>query len=147
MNKSKIIETETKKLLSGIEQIENRFKLLKQKPLDTLADEPQFFFNRSANCAPLVINCTLALAALPASTPPACKIERKQYENVRTNLKSLISDFGNLQLNVNTVLNPATEAVTKTSQLLIITQKIPGVITDFASMKLECEKIKKAMDL
>jgi hypothetical protein len=66
---------------------------------------------------------------------------------VRTNLKSLISDFGNLQLNVNTVLNPATEAVTKTSQLLIITDRLPGVITDFASMKLECEKIKKAMDL
>ena len=43
--------------------------------------------------------------------------------------------------------NPATEAVTKTSQLLIITDRLPGVITDFASMKLECEKIKKAMDL
>ena len=43
------------------------------------------------------------------------------------------------------VLNPATEAATKTSELFTIATKLPVVIKEFAFMKKECEKIKKAM--
>ena len=91
-------------------------------------------------------NCTLSLGALPLVTPPASKIKRSQYENIRDRLQNLISAFGGLQTNTNTVLNPATEPATKTSQLAIITGKIPGVLIDMAFMKLECEKIKKARE-
>ena len=115
--------------------------------LGILTDDPLFFDNRSFDCIPLVENCVKALTALPAVTPPPCKIQRSQYNDVKGRLEGLISDFAGLQENINTVLNPATEAVTKTGQLLIITGKIPFIIADMVFMKLECEKIKQAMDL
>ena len=147
MSKSEILRIETEKLLDGVEDIEKSFNLLKNNPLDTLANEPQFFARRGLDCGPLVVNCTLALGALPTVTPPASKIRRNQYEDVRSRLKNLISNFGELQINTNTVLNPATEPATKTSQLLIITKKIPGVLKDMVFTKLQCILIKDAMDL
>ena len=141
MDKSKIIETETEKLLSGIEQIENRFKLLKQKPLDTLVDEPLFFDNRSVDCIPLITNCTLSLGALPVSTPPACKIQRNQYEQVRDRLNNLRISFANLQ-------DAVEEAIAgNVTSLKTITDSILHIINDFVFMRLECAKIKRAMDL
>ena len=145
-SKAEILERESDKLLDGVDALEQSFNLLKDNPLDTLVNEPQFFASRGFDCGPLVINCTLSLGALPLVTPPASKIKRSQYENIRDRLQNLISAFGGLQTNTNTVLNPATEPATKTSQLLIITGKIPGVLTDMAFMKLECEKIKKARE-
>ena len=127
--------------------MENRFVLLTNEPLVTLVNEPQFFTSRGEDCEPLVINCTLALAALPAITPPLCKIQRSQYEDIKTRLQNLISDFIGLQINVNIVLNSATDAATKASTLAIIVSKLPDIASDFIFMKLECEKIKKAMTI
>ena len=141
MEKSKIIEIETKKLLDGVEEIENRFNALKNKALDTITDEPLFFDNRSIDCIPLITNCTLSLGALPASTPPTCKIQRKQYEQVRDRLNNLRSSFSNLQ-------DAVEEAIAgNITSLATITNSIVSILKDFVFMKLECKKIKRAMDL
>jgi hypothetical protein len=141
MEKSKIIEIETKKLLDGVEEIENRFNALKNKALDTITDEPLFFDNRSIDCIPLITNCTLSLGALPASTPPTCKIQRKQYEQVIDRLNNLRSSFSNLQ-------DAVEEAIAgNITSLATITNSIVSILKDFVFMKLECEKIKRAMDL
>ena len=141
MEKSKIIEIETKKLLNGVEEIENRFNALKNKALDTITDEPLFFDNRSIDCIPLITNCTLSLGALPASTPPTCKIQRKQYEQVIDRLNNLRSSFSNLQ-------DAVEEAIAgNITSLATITNSIVSILKDFVFMKLECEKIKRAMDL
>jgi hypothetical protein len=141
MEKSKIIEIETKKLLDGVEEIENRFNALKNKALDTITDEPLFFDNRSIDCIPLITNCTLSLGALPASTPPTCKIQRKQYEQVIDRLNNLRSSFSNLQ-------DAVEEAIAgNITSLATITNSIVSILKDFVFMKLECKKIKRAMDL
>ena len=141
MEKSKIIEIETKKLLDGVEEIENRFNALKDNALDTITDEPLFFDNRSIDCIPLITNCTLSLGALPASTPPTCKIQRKQYEQVRDRLNNLRSSFSNLQ-------DAVEEAIAgNITSLATITNSIVSILKDFVFMKLECKKIKRAMDL
>ena len=72
-----------------------------------------------------------------------CTIEKG--ENIKKKLETLIDDFEDLQESTDTVLNPATEAATKTSELFTIATKLPDVIKEFAFMKKECEKIKKAM--
>jgi len=141
MEKSKIIEIETKKLLNGVEEIENRFNALKDNALDTITDEPLFFDNRSIDCIPLITNCTLSLGALPASTPPTCKIQRKQYEQVIDRLNNLRSSFSNLQ-------DAVEEAIAgNITSLATITNSIVSILKDFVFMKLECKKIKRAMDL
>jgi len=140
MEKSKIIEIETKKLLDGVEEIENRFNALKNKALDTITDEPLFFDNRSIDCIPLITNCTLSLGALPASTPPTCKIQRKQYEQVIDRLNNLRSSFSNLQ-------DAVEEAIAgNITSLATITNSIVSILKDFVFMKLECEKIKRAFE-
>ena len=140
MEKSKIIEIETKKLLNGVEEIENRFNALKDNALDTITDEPLFFDNRSIDCIPLITNCTLSLGALPASTPPTCKIQRKQYEQVRDRLNNLRSSFSNLQ-------DAVEEAIAgNITSLATITNSIVSILKDFVFMKLECEKIKRAFE-
>lgn len=139
MDKSKIIETETKKLLAGVKGIENRFTSLQNNTLDTISNEPLFFDNRSVDCIPLITNCTLSLGALPASTPPTCKIQRNQYEQVRDRLNNLRINFSNLQDSVEDAI------VGDVTSLATIVDSILNILNDFLFMKLECEKIKKAM--
>ena len=140
MEKSKIIEIETKKLLAGVERIENRFTSLQNSTLDTISNEPLFFDNRSVDCVPLIASCTLSLAALPASTPPTCKIQRNQYEQVRDRLNNLRSSFANLQ-------DAVEEAIAgNVTSLGTITSSIVNILKDFTFMKLECEKIKRAFE-
>ena len=140
MEKSKIIEIETKKLLAGVEGIENRFTSLQNSTLDTISNEPLVFDNRTVDCIPLIANCTLSLGALPTSTPPTCKIQRKQYEQVRDRLNNLRSSFSNLQ-------DAVEEAIAgNITSLATITNSIVSILKDFAFMKLECEKIKRAFE-
>ena len=160
MNKAKILEDETKKLLNGVEEIELRFKLLAENPegyldkfypdastsrlitiLDVLIREPLFFDNRSLDCIPLIVNCTLALEALPAVTPPECKIRRKQYEEIKERLENLRINFGNLQDEVEDAI------AGDVTSLGTIVDSMINILADFVFMKLECEKIKQAMDL
>ena len=145
MQKNKIIKKETEELLEGVEGIEESFEELESDTLGVLAEGPDFFDDRAEDCEPLIENCEEALKALPKITPPTCKIRRKQYKDVKKKLETLIDDFEDLQESTDTVLNPATEATTKTSELLTIAAKLPDVIKEFAFMKKECEKIKKAM--
>ena len=144
-SKSKIIKKETDELLEGVELMDERFQLLSADTLEVLTDEPQFFSNRSFECPSLITNCIKSLDALPSVTPPTSKIKRKQYEEVKEKLEILITDFNTLQLDVNIILNPATEAATKTAKLLTVSQAIPSVLNEFIFTKLECQKIKKAM--
>ena len=148
MNKSEILDAETKKLLAGVEQIEERFKLLKEEPEEVLFEEPLFFTKRAVDCVPLIANCVVALAALPRKTPDGCKIRRKQFGLILFKLEGLESDnFPNLQNELNTFLHPTTETSARVIALANITITTSDTIADFDIMKKECEKVKKAMSI
>jgi hypothetical protein len=158
MNKSEILKKETDKLLEGVEKIELRFRLLAENPdgylnefypdastsslttvLDVFIREPLFFDNRSLDCIPLIVNCTLSLNSLPNVTPPECKIRRRQYEEIRDRLEQLKIDFTELQGEVEEALGG------NATSLLTITDSISDILNNFIFMKEECDKIKKAM--
>ena len=155
-NKSEILEKETDKLLEGVEEIELRFRLLAEDPvgylnefypededsygsiLNVFIKEPLFFDNRSLDCIPLILNCTLSLKVLPATTPPACKIRRSQYEEIRDRLENLRINFAGLQDAIGEAIAGDVTA------LATIVDSILNILNDFVFMKFECEKIKEA---
>ena len=148
MNKSEILDKETKELLVGVEQLELRFKELKEEPEVVLFTAPAFFTLRAVECIPLIANCVVALAALPRKTPKGCKIRRKQFGLILFKLEGLESDnFPYLQNELNTLLDPITETADRAIALGNITITIPDTIADFVIMKEECEKVKKAMSI
>ena len=137
MEKSEILKRETDNLLKGVDNISERFKELEQDTLGALSDEPLFFDSRSLDCVPLIANCTLSLQMLPRVTPPQAKIQRSQYENIRSRLETLRVDFANLQ-------NSVGEAVSgNVTSLATIANSISGILTNLTFIKVECEKIKK----
>lgn len=137
MEKSEILKRETDNLLKGVDSISERFEELQRDTLDTLSDEPLFFDSRSLDCVPLIANCTLSLQMLPRVTPPQAKIQRSQYENIRSRLETLRVDFANLQ-------NSVGEAVSgNVTSLVTIANSISGILTNLTFIKVECEKIKK----
>ena len=165
-SKSKILIKETDELVKGVEAIEPRFKLLEENPagylnkffpdvstsdLTTVGDvfirEPLFFTNRAVECTSLIDNCTKALNALPDETPDECRIRRSQFVFITSKLTQLISNFSNLQIQLNIFLNPVTTAANKTIALGNITITLPDTIIDFELVKEESEKVKKAMNL
>ena len=137
MEKSEILKRETDNLLDGVDNISERFEELQRDTLDTLSDEPLFFDSRSLDCVPLIANCTLSLQMLPRVTPPQAKIQRSQYENIRSRLDTLRVDFANLQ-------NSVGEAVSgNVTSLATIANSISGILNNLTFIKVECEKIKK----
>ena len=165
-SKSKILKKETDELVKGIEAIEPRFKLLEENPegylnkffpdestsdlitytvTNVFIREPLFFTNRAVECAPLIDNCTEALDALPDETPEECRIRRSQFVFIASKLTQLISNFSNLQIQLNIFLNPVTTAANKTLALGSIIITLPDTFIDFDLVKEESEKVKKAM--
>ena len=143
MEKSEILRNETDELLEGAVLLEERFQGLVNDPLGTLMDGSEFFDERSADCEPLIENCNESLEALPQLTPPESKIRRNQYEDIKSRLETLTSDFSDLQDNTDTVLDPATDPTVKAAELAIIVSELPGIILEFIFMNEECEKIKE----
>ena len=155
-SKSKILKKEIDELIKGVEEIELRFKLLTENPegylnkffpdvstsdlttiMDVFAGEPLFFTNRAGECAHLINNCTQALHILPDETPDECRIRRSQFVFIASKLTQLISNFSDLQSQIEEALDGDPIA------LGIITNSIPDVLDNFDFIKTECDKIKK----
>jgi len=151
-NKSKILKKATDELLEGVENFENIISNLISNPIPELVAGSNYFLLRGEECKLLIILCNTALFTLPTITPPTSKIRRIQYESVKSRLQSLITSFGQLQLDFN-ILYPlivpqrpltSDQQVIKAAKLLSIATKAPEVIKDLVVIKGICVTIKEA---
>ena len=152
--KSKILKKATDELVEGVENLENAFSNLLENPIPEFVAGTNYFILKSQECTLLIAACDVALLTLPIVTPPTSKIRRIQYESVKVRLQKLVTDFAQLQLDLNILIplivpqRPLTSAEqgVKASTLLKITSSLPNTINDLVFAKGICVTIKKAFE-
>ena len=153
-NKSKILKKATDELVEGVENLEKAFSNLLENPIPEFVAGTNYFTLKSQECTLLIAACNVALLTLPTVTPPTSKIRRIQYELVRERLQKLVSDFAQLQLNLNILIplivpqRPLTsaESTTKNVNLNEILNSIPTIVNDLVFAKGICVTIREAFE-
>ena len=154
MEKSEILKKATDELLEGVENFENAFSNLVKNPIPEFVAGTNYFTLKSQECVLLIAACDVALLTLPIVTPPTSKIQRIQYRLVKERLQKLVTDFNQLQLNLN-ILIPlvvpqrplsSAESTTKNLNLNKILDSVPEIVNDLVFIKGICVTIREAFE-
>jgi len=154
-----IIGESGRKLLTGIPKIQDPIIQLlptmqaavgdvTSEEFQNLANtlSPGFFTQKSAECLPLIAECTKALSKLPPVVPSTAALQRTWFSDMQSKLQKLQSNtFPGMEQNVLIVYNPLTEPAAKLTNLTAIISKLPAILADFVIMRNDMRKLKKAL--
>ena len=133
-------------LVPNIESVASSGNLASNEAQDVLQVLVPGFFTLQANrCLPLIVECQKALAKLPPVTPPGAKIQRRWFESMRDELRTLqTSTFPTLETNINTFYT-VPEPASKLSALTSIVGQLPSIIQSFVVMTANLVKTRIAL--
>jgi len=148
MYNNQILKNNTLELLEGSKELEESFTDLTDvtTAATILVSATSYFDDRSEECNPLIENCDKSLKVLPKFTPPTAKINRKQYNDIKSRLEKLQNSFIELQEKTDTITSTTSTTAEKAAATSAIVFDVPDIIKDFVFMRLECEKVKKALN-
>ena len=135
-------------LVPNIESVASSGNLASNEAQDVLQVLVPGFFTLQANrCLPLIVECQKALAKLPPVTPPTAKIQRRWFESMRDELRTLQSQtFPQLEANINTFYT-VPEPATKISALTSIVGQLPSIVQSFVVMTANLVKTRMALKI
>ena len=148
MYNNQILKNNTLELLEGAKELEESFTDLTDAStvISILTTASDYFDRRSEDCDPLIENCDRSLKVLPKFTPRTSKINRKQFDVIRDRLERLKISFIDLQESTDTITSTSSSSAEKATAAGEIVLEVPSIIKDFIFMKLECKKVKNALN-
>ena len=127
----------TKKISVSIEALEASFA-----PALTGAVPTGFFNQKIAEISPIIADCVKAKLLVP---PGDGLVKKSQFSTIEDKLREFSTEiFPVLEVELNVYLT-SPEPSTKATALGKIAKEVPGIITNYISMKSQMKKVKEAL--